>query len=249
MKKEKFIEQLEYLLQDIPEEEKRDAIDYYRDYLEEAGPENEEEVLGEFGSPERIASIIRTDLLGVMGDGGEFTENGYGDRRFENVSLPAKYSGSANPYSKGSYAKRREAERKKKESRWPKFLLIVLAVLIASPFIFGISMGALGGTMGIIGFIIALLFVAATLTVAAFIGGAALFICGLTQLAGDLWLGLLSVGLGVAFTGAGCLLLVCSFLFYGKFIPWAVKGIIKIGHNIFDRNSKTNSERDNGASE
>lgn len=38
-------------MQDIPEEEKRDAIDYYRDYLEEAGPEKEEEVLAEFQSP------------------------------------------------------------------------------------------------------------------------------------------------------------------------------------------------------
>ena len=45
MKKEAFLERLEALLQDIPEEEKRDAIDYYRDYLEEAGPEKEEEVL------------------------------------------------------------------------------------------------------------------------------------------------------------------------------------------------------------
>ena len=45
MKKEVFLERLEALLQDIPEEEKRDAIDYYRDYLEEAGPEKEEEVL------------------------------------------------------------------------------------------------------------------------------------------------------------------------------------------------------------
>ena len=55
MKKEAFLERLEALLQDIPEEEKRDAIDYYRDYLEEAGPEKEEEVLAEFQSPEHIA--------------------------------------------------------------------------------------------------------------------------------------------------------------------------------------------------
>ena len=47
MKKEVFLERLEALLQDIPEEEKRDAIDYYRDYLEEAGPEKEEEVLAD----------------------------------------------------------------------------------------------------------------------------------------------------------------------------------------------------------
>ena len=62
MKKEVFLERLEALLQDIPEEEKRDAIDYYRDYLEEAGPEKEEEVLAEFQSPEHIAEVIRMEL-------------------------------------------------------------------------------------------------------------------------------------------------------------------------------------------
>ena len=39
MNKESFLKQLEYLLSDLPEEEKRDALDYYRDYLEDAGSE------------------------------------------------------------------------------------------------------------------------------------------------------------------------------------------------------------------
>ena len=41
MKKEEFIRQLEYLLQDIQEDDKRDAIDYYSDYLEEGRSERE----------------------------------------------------------------------------------------------------------------------------------------------------------------------------------------------------------------
>ena len=36
MSRNEFMERLEYLLSDIPEEEKADALDYYRDYLEEA---------------------------------------------------------------------------------------------------------------------------------------------------------------------------------------------------------------------
>lgn len=93
MKKEEFLRQLEYLLQDIPEDDKRDAIDYYRDYLEEAGPEQEEAVLEEFGSPERIASVIRTDLLGGMESAGEFTDNGYNDQRFRTSAFPAVNDG------------------------------------------------------------------------------------------------------------------------------------------------------------
>ena len=70
MNRETFMKDLEYLLQDIPDEEKADALSYYADYLEEAGPENEEKVLKEFGSPERIAAIIRADLKGDLESGG-----------------------------------------------------------------------------------------------------------------------------------------------------------------------------------
>ena len=49
MRAEEFLKELEYLLQDIPEEEKRDAISYYQDYLEEAG-EKQEDAVREFGS-------------------------------------------------------------------------------------------------------------------------------------------------------------------------------------------------------
>ena len=83
MRKEEFISKVEYLLSDISNEEKYDAINYYRDYIEEAGPDKEDEVLAEFGSPERIAAIIRADLMGDLNDGGEFTENGFSDSRFD----------------------------------------------------------------------------------------------------------------------------------------------------------------------
>lgn len=62
MNKAVFIERLEYLLSDIPEEEREEAIAYYQDYLDEAGEDREADVLSEFGSPERIASIIRSNL-------------------------------------------------------------------------------------------------------------------------------------------------------------------------------------------
>lgn len=82
MRRDEFMKELEYLLQDIPDEDKADAIAYYQDYLEEAGPEKEEEVIRDFGSPERVAAIIRADIYGNLEDGGGFTETGYEDERF-----------------------------------------------------------------------------------------------------------------------------------------------------------------------
>lgn len=83
MNRIEFMKELEYLLQDIPEEEKEDAISYYRDYLEEAGEDHEEQAIREFGSPERVASIIRSELMGNLEEGGAFTESGYQDERFK----------------------------------------------------------------------------------------------------------------------------------------------------------------------
>ena len=42
---EAFMRELEYLLQDVQDEEKDEALQYYRDYFDEAGPENEEQVI------------------------------------------------------------------------------------------------------------------------------------------------------------------------------------------------------------
>ena len=66
MNKEEFMTRLKELLADLPDDEnKQDALNYYQDYLEEAG-ENTAAVLKEFGSPERIASMIRCDLNGEL---------------------------------------------------------------------------------------------------------------------------------------------------------------------------------------
>lgn len=82
MSRAEFMEKLEYLLQDLSQEDREDGIAFYRDYLDEAGPEREQEVLREFGSPERIASIIRSNLKVDLEDGGIFTENGFEDEPF-----------------------------------------------------------------------------------------------------------------------------------------------------------------------
>ncbi len=84
MKKEQFLSELEYLLQDIPEFDREEAMAYYRDYLMEAGEENETAAIESFGSPERAAALIRADLAGNLKDknNGFFTETGYEDERY-----------------------------------------------------------------------------------------------------------------------------------------------------------------------
>ena len=58
MSREEFMRQLEALLTDISEEEKREALSYYRSYFEDAGEENEERILKELESPQKVAATI-----------------------------------------------------------------------------------------------------------------------------------------------------------------------------------------------
>ena len=61
MNREEFMRQLERLLWEIPVNDREDAIAYYQDYFDEAGAENEEKVIKELGSPERVAAVIKAD--------------------------------------------------------------------------------------------------------------------------------------------------------------------------------------------
>lgn len=64
MNRQEFMRRLEQLLEEIPEEEKREAIAYYTSYFEDAGEENEEKIIRELESPEKVAATIRADFPG-----------------------------------------------------------------------------------------------------------------------------------------------------------------------------------------
>ena len=61
---EEFLRQLETMLADVTEEERREALRYYEEYLRDAGADQEQQVLAELGSPARVAAIIRANVPG-----------------------------------------------------------------------------------------------------------------------------------------------------------------------------------------
>lgn len=62
MNRQEFIKKLESELSKLPENEIKDVIDYYNEYLDDAGQENEETALKELGNPSRIATQIKADF-------------------------------------------------------------------------------------------------------------------------------------------------------------------------------------------
>lgn len=101
MNREEYLRRLSYLLQDLPEEEYREALEYYEDYFDEAGPQREQEVIRELGKPERIAAMIRDSVKEKDGDW-EYTEEGYYNRRYdEKNQMPGKNKRQKKRNSKG----------------------------------------------------------------------------------------------------------------------------------------------------
>lgn len=246
MRRAEFMKELEYLLQDIPDEEKEEALAYYRDYLEEAGDENEEQVIREFGSPERVAAIIRSDLNGNLENGGEFTESGYQDERFrepnyqvaKRMDLPEKsaWQQEGAHWEEGSSRQenRRYSENWKQQDfrdrMWLKRLLKVGLLLVILGVLAPILLGAGGTVLGIL------------LAAALLLAGAVVLIGVLTVTACPGCSS--SSGMGSRSdvyrtgnrhdgsrswcwsSGIGADWNVLSVLIYGKFLPWCIRGLV-----------------------
>ena len=61
MNKTEFMAELEAQLSRIDAQERADAIAFYNEYFEEAGAENEQNVIAELGSPAKLAAQIKAD--------------------------------------------------------------------------------------------------------------------------------------------------------------------------------------------
>lgn len=144
MRRIEFMRELSYLLQDLDEADREEALRYYNDYFEDAGPECEEQVAEELGSPERIAALVREGLNENGIPSGAFTDTGYKDEWFqERQQMPEQFAGSfggknssseerttGNPYYYTS-----DGPKRKKSSGVGKVILILALCLLALPVI------------------------------------------------------------------------------------------------------------------
>ena len=63
MNRADFMKNLAELLADMAPAEREEAIQYYNDYFDDAGTENEQSVIASLGTPEQLAKTIKRDFL------------------------------------------------------------------------------------------------------------------------------------------------------------------------------------------
>lgn len=220
MSRQEFIDRLRMLLGDLSEEERDEAIQYYEDYFADAGSENEQQVIRELGSPEKVALMIREGLRGEE-TGGEYRETGYTQTRYEEKEMPADRYG----YGSGG----REEGRRPWTSRTVKIVLILLIIITAVPTVIPIVFGMVGGLLGLIAGAFGIFFVLVLAAAGTGIAGVGLGITGIITMFSVFPVGLLLTGIGCILFAVG---LVASALSI-KLCMTAVPALFRFFVNLF----------------
>ena len=63
MTRQEYMEELKKYLKRLPQEDFDNAIEYFSEYFEEAGPEKEQQVMRELGEPKEAARELFLNLL------------------------------------------------------------------------------------------------------------------------------------------------------------------------------------------
>ena len=199
MTRKEYMRRLEELLGDLPEHDRQDAIAYYEDYFDEAGPENEAALIQKLGSPEKLAETIRRESKGNGNEQAEYTERGYYD---------------------GQEVQKQPPAAKKKMGRKPLPLALVIIILIFGlPVWGGLLSGLLGGLLGIVGAVLGILIALAAIAVAGVVCGVVVIGIGIVEMFLSPVVGVLGIGVGLISLALGLLVLVLFLWIILKAFP------------------------------
>ncbi len=242
MNRIEFMTELAALLQDIPAIERQDAMKYYNDYFDDAGEENEQEVIAEFESPARLAEMIKTNLgMGSQGDPehsaesyGEYRETGYTDTRFERKEALAGRQDAGRKDAGGGSAPKKEQEPPRTSSL-VKVLLIIAIIFVGGPIVIPLAIAVAAVVFAMIMTIFGLFIALVLAFVALVVVGIILFCAGLATLIPEVAVGLALIGVGLLLGVIGVIGVVGSVKLCIVAIPGICRGIGNVFNRIFRR--------------
>lgn len=241
MSRNEFMKQLEALLQNISPAEREEALQYYNDYFDDAGAENEQSVIEALGNPARVAENIKRDLYG----------NGYGDSSYQRVSASDK---AVIPY--GQEAEKEDgwdngtngksdagqnsqyhgnhvvtAENDKKLSTG-MIVLIVILCIIGSPILLSMASGLIGVLVGVITTWFALILAFGIAAIAFILVALLLAVIGIMCIFTEPFVAIGLIGGGMLCGGLGILFLMLTVAMAGIATPAICNGIVGLVRKI-----------------
>jgi len=228
MNRVEFINQLEALLADLPQQERMDAISYYNDYLDDAGVENEQEVIAALGSPEQVAETIKAVGKDGGRETGEFSETGFSgyatQKKDEVISTKEINATTSNNGTR---------------SNGTTILLIILAVF-GLPIYGGLIIAVLGVVFAFVATVGAVLFSLSIVGIALCVASIATFIASIVTMFVFPLKGIMLMGVSLILAGIGIMLLVAGTMLLAKIIPSIIRGIVNLCKKAFGRGKTVN---------
>lgn len=197
MNRIEFMTELAALLQDVPVEERKEAMQYYNDYFDDAG-EEEKDVVKELGSPAKVAENIKKDL-GIQTEIPSGEAQNAGANHTGAQSAGGQDNGTQNVGAQNAGAQNAGAQEQSNHI-W-KIVLIVLVVIFGIPLLLGIGGGALGLLAGIIATVFSVILTAVLVVIT----GVLAIVAGVTFL-------ITEPAVGLALIGGGLIAGVCGVI-------------------------------------
>lgn len=236
MSRTEFMQALQGALVDVSSEEREATLEYYNDYLDDAGPENEAAILREWGSPEKLAESIRNGMDGKL-ENGEFTETGFSTGG-EKGQYPARYGGwgeKGDTQTGGQRQDRGESQpgcdqqkpEKKPANGW-KILAILLLCIVLAPVCIPLAFAVVTVIFALLVAVIAVVGAFAAVGLALFGSGLALAVYGITKILAAPAGAAVFFGSGLVLAAIGALLTVLFCWIFVKCIVWLFRKCVNL---------------------
>ncbi len=197
MNKETYLEELRKSLKVLPQAERDDTVEFYREYFDDAGIENETAVIEELGSPKELAKKILVDVV---------------DKKFSS-------EGQDNVEETDLHQEGQDNKKKKENSALRTFLIAVAAILALplSPVLFALFIALLAVIFSLI--IVFISFIATGIGM--LIAGIAVVAVSFFMLPIGIGKVLLMTGAGLVTLGIG----ICFVIGFAKLLSLFCNGV------------------------
>ena len=235
MSKKEFMEELEILLGELPDEEREDVLRYYESYFEDAGIGQEQIVIKELGSAGRVAAQILREFRAEKSEG-IYTERGYQER--ESIKeTPIRYeTKQEKTETKHKQEKFYEEAKKetttddsgiyifKKKLSGSSLVLLLIVTILTFPIWISVLGGVFGTLFGLFVTLIVLMLGFSVTGIVCIIAGLVVLFVGIIKCLALPIVGTVFIAMALLVFGIGCLLLVAT-IGCMKFASWAIKKV------------------------
>lgn len=217
MNRFEYMRRLEDLLSDISPSEKEEALTYYNDYFNDAGQENEQQVIEELGSPEQVAAGVK---------------EGLGLQTYEHVQDSLEGEKNHNQSAQSGRDGNADAQKKSKPA-WV-ITLIVIGLIFASPLLLALICVVFAVIISIFSLIFGLLIGFGAAAVSLYVTAFVCAVLGLVVLPVNVLVSGALLGSGCLCAAAGILCMILTVL-VAMTVPAACRGTAWLWRKMFQK--------------